>query len=290
MLTFNNYLNERLNVNDNVKKISSMIFNQILLNLNELELNKKFELNNFLEKNYPIQIFFNDKMIFNVSDNFQAKVLKQISRKDVIINMEIQFNLRLDQITKLKRKIYHEMTHVIENFYSNNDLSKDWEVYKKLSKHREKYKKFEYWYDVSVLFHITLDQELRSRVSEIYELLKSKNSKDENLLKNVIFNSKEYISVISVLKIDPIVFLNSIKKEYPDDYKEILKDLMETVFDEEYSDDNFVKLINRSKNKVQKYKKKMLNQVSSIVYEDCNIVEDDFINIDFEKYISDHLK
>lgn len=290
MLTFNNFLNEKLNVNDNVKKISYMVFNQILLNLDELEKNKKLELNNFLEKNYPDLIFFNDKMIFNVSNNFKAKILNQISRKDSIINMEIQFNLRLDQITKLKRKIYHEITHVVENFYSNGDLSKDWEIYKNLSKHREKYKNFEYWYDVSVLFHITLDQELRSRVSEIYELLKSKNSKDENLLKNTIFNSEEYISVISVLKINPTQFLKSLKEEYPNHCGEILKDLMENVFNEEYSDDNFIKLINQIKTKVQKYKKKMLNQISSVVYEGCSIVEEEFIDMDFEKYISDHLK
>lgn len=184
----------------------------------------------------------------------------------------------------------YENSHVVEIFYSNGDLSKDWEIYKNLSKHREKYKNFEYWYDVSVLFHITLDQELRSRVSEIYELLKSKNSKDENLLKNTIFNSEEYISVISVLKINPTQFLKSLKEEYPNHYEEILKDLMENVFNEEYSDDNFVKLINQIKTKVQKYKKKMLNQISNVVYEGCSIVEDEFIDMDFEKYISEHLK
>jgi len=52
MLKFLDFLNETLGVNEDVKKITDIIFNHVLTNVDELKTNKILILNNIIQDNY----------------------------------------------------------------------------------------------------------------------------------------------------------------------------------------------------------------------------------------------
>jgi len=284
MKTFKEFLNEKLGINDNVKKLSNILFNKVKSDFNYLKSNKILIINNFLQENYKEIVFINDKLTFKISNKFNAGIISQINKSDIILNLNIEFNVNLDDFNNLKSIIFHEFTHVIENFYSK-ELSKDWDIYKKFIQHKNQYKNYDIWINISNMFYDTMSHEMRSRLSQTYQYLKSKNTQDVKELKNFIINSKEYKKLNDILKVEPVDIIKIVKQNY-ENYNDILTNFMENVYNTKYSDENFIKLFNNIKTKVRKQIKKLLRLVSTILYENSNYIEQyEDININYSKYI-----
>lgn len=287
---FDNFLNEKLGVNKDVKKITNLIFDLVMKNLTKLKNEKILIFNNVLQNNYGDLIFFNDILIFNLSDNFNSGIVDQKNKDNRVIFLEIKFNVNIKNINLLKNIINHELTHVIENLYSK-ELCKEWIYYKKLKIHQLKYKDYKYWFDITHLFYETLYQELRSRTSETYEFLKSKETKDISELKKLILTSPEYLKLKNMTKINPKLILITMKQKYSN-YIEILSDLMENVFNKKYTEENFIKFIENIKYKVSKQIKKLLRLPIILLTENSEYIEqyEPDKNILYFEYINENIK
>lgn len=286
---FNDFLNEKLGVNEDVKKLTNIIYDAVVHNIDKLKNDKILIFNNFLQNNYQDLVIFNDKLIFKISDNFHAGIINQKNKNNLIVYLEIVFNVNISEIHKLKQIINHELTHIIENLYSK-ELSKDWDIYQKFKEHQKIFKNYPTWIDISNIFYDILSHELRSRTSSTYEILKSLNTKDMEILKKTIISSSEYKKLNDILNIEPDKILQILKDEYPN-YNEILSHFMMNVFNKNYTDDNFIKLFNNMKYKVQKQIKKLLRLVSTILLEKNGYFEEfDDKNINYSEYIKTKLK
>ena len=292
MLTFTNFLNETLGVNNDVKKITDLLYRAVISNISTLKSNGVLTFTNFLQNNYPDIVIFNDTLIFKISNNLklQSGIVEQKEKNNIIIKLEIIFEVNPKFLNKLKKTINHEFTHIIEHLYSK-ELSIDWYLYRNLKEHQKKYKNFTYWIGLSQLFYDVLANELRSRTSGEYEMLKDLKTKNSQILKSAILNSEEYKKLNDILKIKPNDIINTMKQKYPNDYVEILSDFMLKFYEKEYSEKNFNSIIDNIKHKVRKQVRKLLRLVSTILNEDFGYIEIyEEHDISYCEYIQKHLQ
>jgi len=286
---FDKFLNEKLGVNKDVKKITSFIFNLVMENLTGLKNNKILVFKNILQNNYGDLIFFNDVLIFKIDDNFNAGILDQNNKNGIVTSLRIEFNVDMANIKMLKKTINHELSHVIENLYSK-ELSKDWIIYRKLKIHQKKYEHCDFWIYISNMFYETLRHELRSRTSETYELLDLSNSRDLKELNKIILTLPEYKNLNSILKLNPNDILIIMKQKYSN-YNEILTDFMLNVFNKKYTEENFIKLIENIKNRVKKQLKKLLRPPNLFLYKSEGYFEThEYKEFDYSEYIEKNIK
>jgi len=288
---FNDFLSESV-INQDVKKITELIFIEFSKNINRFENDKILVLDNFLSKNYQDLIFDNDKITFILSDKYHSFV-KSVDIYGVLIsNLDIRINLPLNfNEENLKIELTHELTHLIELYYSKNNLSKSWDKYTRIREHQKRFQKYKYWLDISDIFYDTLEQEMRSRASQTYQNLKSINTKDIDILRSHLLQTKEWKKMSEILKINPDDIVRLLKVEYPHIYEFILKDFMLNVLYEKYSIPTFIKEINRIKTLCQKQKKKLSKLLHEIIKEGSEFFEEHFDrNINYSDYLSEDYK
>ena len=285
---FNDFLSESV-INQDVKKITELIYVEFFKNITEFKNDSILVLNDFLSKNYQDLIFDNDKISFILSDKYYSFVKSVdiygviISNLDISINLPINFNEE-----SLKLELTHELTHLIELYYSKNNLSKSWNKYTRLREHQKRFQKYKYWINISHMFYDTLEQEMRSRASQTYQNLKSLNVKDVNILRKYLLQTDEYKKMNDILKINPDDILRLLKEKYSNSYEFILKDFMLNVLYEKYSIPGFIKEIDKIKTICQKQKKKLSKLISEIINEDAQFLEEYFENnINYCEYLTD---
>jgi len=138
-------------------------------------------------------------------------LLRKINDKYYLYNVIFTININDEDIYLLKELISHELTHCIE-YYNvskwNYDNKINHKVYEIKPKHLSIKKSitsinieldnpFSYF---KHLVYLSLDSEYNSRVSQLYQFLKSFNSKDEIFLKNKIKESKSYNAYLQLEK------------------------------------------------------------------------------------------
>lgn len=249
--------NEKYHVNDDVKEYTKIVYNEIDRNISNLIKSGTLSIVNVLNKNYP-NLFINDVIELRLGKT-HGGINKPIIIDKTIQNLIITLTIDLDDKekkqlkllnNKIRETINHEFQHIIELYHSDGKLSKSWDFHKRLEVHKEKFKSYSIWMDICHFFYLSEEHELRSRTSQVHELLKN----GEDLLNNDVYNSINFLS-----KVDGDYLLRKMFNEY-NDFDKILNDFTENVLLKRGNSVlYFIKEIKIINKRCSKYKSKMLD-------------------------------
>jgi hypothetical protein len=184
-INFNNFLNEKYHVNQDVRHLTNLIYNRINYFLSKLILNKEVEINSFLEKNYTRIKFKNDVIILKLGKN-HGSINEPIYIDNCIENLKIYLTINLSKNelsnkylinNKIRETINHECQHIIE-FYNTGDLSASCDFNKRLKIHKDKFKIYDKWLDIIHIFYLAEEHEIRSSISQLLEYIKNSDKND----------------------------------------------------------------------------------------------------------------
>lgn len=273
--------NEKFHVNQDVKHLTTIIYNKIYQLLPKLILNKQLEINNCLSS-YSRIVFNSDEIILKLGSKNYG-VLKSIDLVDGRINTVLEFTIKLSSIelgqkklinNKIREDINHELQHIIEYYHSDGKLSKSWGFHKRLKEHENRFKDNKDWLEVCYLFYLAEEHELRAKVSQSLELLKN----DDDLYKSDLYKKVDILT-----KLD---YNSILKKIYnSEDFGIIIVDFVKNVL---LRKGDYIKIFKSyilDINKIAKvYKKKMLRVL--YFHKNPNIFE---INIEKEINYADYI-
>lgn len=218
-------INERYHVNQDVKHLTNIIYNKVYQLINNLILKKEITIENLLQDNYTRIKFRGDKIRLKLGTN-HGSINEPKLVNDVMYGLIIELSIKLskEELTQkkliknvIRETINHECQHIIEFYHSDSNLSKSWDFNKRLKTHEDKFDNKE-WMDICYLFYLAEEHELRSKVSQSFELLKN----GENL-----YNSELYKKIDLLTKLDSDVILNKMDKY--DEFGIILIDFVKNV-------------------------------------------------------------
>jgi len=294
---FEDFLNESFGVNKYTKILTELLFKKINLELGKLILNKSLILNNYLQDNFGKIPFINDTIELKLSDHSHGILSDGIFRSGTITNLKITLNVCLStketlakmifDNNKLKEDINHEFNHVIEKYLSelnNRNNYKSWDIAKNLYIYRDSHKNMEDWDDILHMIYLSQPQEMRSRISEMYEIVKNMDI-NKYYYEKEIKNTKIYKECDLISKVNINLILSRMKNIYTN-FNEILKEFMISVlyYNKPDYESEFIKYFNKLKNKNITLKEKLLKSYyyifESTTYE-CYFEKD----INWEKWI-----
>lgn len=276
--------NERFHVNNDVKHLTSIIYNKIYQLIPNLILKKEIVIENLLQDNYTRIKFQNDKIRVKLGERHAA--INNISIiNDCIIDLNLEITIKLSkseminkrlEVGKIREDINHECQHIIEYYHSDGNLSKSWSFHKRLKEHETRQHN-QVWLDLCHLFYLGEEHELRSRVSQSLELIK--NGED-------LHNSELYKNIVNLSKLsaDKIIA----KMETYDDFGIIIYDFVTNVLLRKGKHLDVFRSYVSNLNKVGEVYKKKLNKVL-YTYNNPNsyFEENIYKKIDFTEYVND---
>lgn len=281
---FIEYITERYTCNQDAKNITDLLFDEINNRFDELLSNKKLILTSVLENNYKSLIFINDIIEIHLSDRDYGRLDKcQIKNNIILTKIYIEYKIkesekiikRLLKKSKIRNTINHEFNHVVE-YYHSEKMSDSWDIAKKITILREKYKDDKIDNILHILY-LSQPHEIRSRISSLYEDIKDYSGNTHNFeiyIKTlVIYKELKYLSMI-----EPELLLKNIKDN------DII-DIMNTLFN---IDKNHRKEFIKYFNKLKISNDKMLEKILKSYYYlfENYICDDDFSKkIDFLQYL-----
>jgi len=292
MKKWNEFINEKFHVSQDVKHLTKIIYEKINLLLPNLILKKEIEIKNLLQDNYTRIKFKNDTIKLKVGTNYGA-INKPTYNNGVVENLIIELNIELNQDeldsrklinNRIRETINHEVQNVLEFYNTKGLLTNSWKFDVELKQHEERFKNCNKWIEICHIFYLMEEHELRSRISQSLEFLK--NNKDSDSIGVDFHNSKTYqdLNNISKLKGDNIIKI--MKMKYPN-FDQILSDFVKNVLVKNTKNDEefFIKEINKIKNKAIDSKKK-LNRILYF-YKNPNLFLEENIekDIDFTQYL-----
>lgn len=274
--------NEKYHINDDVGKITSLLYNKIYKLIPKLIKEKNIIIDNFLQNNFINKKFINDSIIIKLSKNSHGALIGVIIEDDIIKNLKLEFSINLSDReiiqqklinNKLRQDINHELHHVIEFYHSGDNLSKSWDFDKRLKIHKNKFNEYEKWIDACYLFYLSEDHELRSRVSQTIELLKNEDD---------LYKKMDYLSKLNFKTLYDKMYLI-----YKEDFTIILEDFVKNVL---LRKGNVNSIFNSYILTINKKSKKYKNNMLKLLYYKNNpdSLEENIENlIDYTEYILD---
>jgi hypothetical protein len=209
ILTYYGYLNEGKGIANWIKLLSSKITGGIL---NALKKN----INSFIVK---IELDEIDEIreisieILKINKNYNSKIICSKNDKGWNKNVRLVFDLpeEIDPYY-LHEIVVHELTHLWE-FYKIQKNGKKFPLYDRIKKSlirtidQDNFDPFIYFRN---LVYLTLDNELNARVSQIYQFLVLKKSKDYDSLWRSLKMSKSWKKMVEIESFNPNSFTNNL--------------------------------------------------------------------------------
>jgi hypothetical protein len=173
------FLFERYGVEQNVRHLTTLIFRKINQYIPKLIRDKEVIIKNYLEENYKKIKFKSDSIILSFSTTSHTNNPKIVDDEIMDFNLYIKIKLnkkeyqnrQLSVYSDAKESINHELTHLIELYYTGKK-SKTFEFDERLKKHENRFSDYKDWLEITYLFYLMEEHEIRSRVSSLYETLK----------------------------------------------------------------------------------------------------------------------
>jgi len=299
MNNYNNFLNEKFGSNELVIKIKNNIISQINDNFGILSLMKKIllfdELNDIVDKNGYKYIFKNSIINVKISNRYYGNINQNIkisNNKNVftIENLEINLELILSDTeqkmkkldnNKIEASISHELLHLIELIYSENNKALSWSKNIELRKMQKKYENNKHWTNISHIIYLTLPHELRAKIQELDTYLK--NDKPSDIL-NYLKNSEIYKEFEMISLLDVNMILSKLKTDQ--DYLIIIEDFTKLFLNK--NDEKYEKNMRSYLNYLKKSSKKILDKIIRLSYSNEDFLIDDvdwYFKIDFNEYL-----
>jgi hypothetical protein len=292
MKKWNEFINEKFHVSQDVKHLTKIIYEKINLLLPNLILKKEIEIKNLLQDNYTRIKFKNDNIKLKIGTNYGA-INKPTYNNGVVENLIIELNIELNQDeldsrklinNRIRETINHEVQHVLEFYNTKGLLTNSWKFDVELKQHEERFKNCNKWIEICHIFYLMEEHELRSIISQSLEFLK--NNKDSDNIGVDFHNSKNYQDLDNISKLKGDNIIKIMKMKYPN-FDQILSDFVKNVLVKNTQNDEefFIKEINKIKNKAIDSKKK-LNRILYF-YKNTNLFLEENIekDIDFMPYI-----
>jgi hypothetical protein len=164
-----NNFNEKFHVNQDVKHLTSIIYNKVYQMIPALILKKKIKIVNLLQENYSRIPFKNDTIILEIGNNHAGinnpKFINGVI-EDLLISIELKLNKQEINQRKLfnnniKENINHECQHIIDFYQTHGNLTSSWDFHKRMKIHENKFSTFQDWLDVCYFFYLSEEHELR---------------------------------------------------------------------------------------------------------------------------------
>jgi hypothetical protein len=293
MKGWNEFVNEKFHVNQDVKHLTKIIYDKINLLIPNLILKKEIEIKNLLQDNYTGIKFKNDIIRLKIGTNHGA-INKPFYNNGVVEDLILELTIKLNQNELISKKlinnriretINHEVQHVFEFYNTKVLLTDSWIFDSRLKQHQEKFKNCNKWINICHMFYLMEEHELRSRISQSLEFLK--NNKDSSNIETIFHNYIIFTELNNISKLSENTILKIMYQTYLN-FDEILNDFVKNVLLKNNSNNNeeiFLKEINKIKNKATESKNK-LNRVLYF-YKNPNLFLEEYIerNIDFTPYI-----
>ena len=273
--------NEKLHVNNDVKHLTNIIYDKIYQLIPKLILNKEIVIENLLEKVYNKINFKSDKIIVKLGNNCGG--IKNIEFINDCINglvLELGIKLNNDELknkylinNRIKETINHECQHIIEYYHTKGVTPESWDLNSRLKKHEGRFISHckvngfnpDFWLNITHMFYLCEEHEIRSNVSSTHHFFKNKKMGD---IERMIRNRKEYndYKIISIEK--PELILKNMYRIYPF-FISVLDDFIKNVFINKNSDLNFIftKEFNFIKKRALNCCKKMMSISSTFIDE-----------------------
>lgn len=291
MFNFNEFLFERYGVNQDVRHLTTLIYNKVLQYIPKLIREKEVTITNLLEENYKKINFINDQIILTLTGESginEPDINSEKNIKNLTIYLRVNLNNKeikdkyLSKHNKLRSTINHELNHIIELYHSKKRHS-SWDFGIRLKQHQDKFEKYEEWVDISYFFYLIEDKEIRARISSLYETIKNFETKDPNLILNIIKSSKIYQDCNFLSKVRGDKLLQKMKATYPD-FEDTLKDFVSNVLLSNGKPELvFLKQVQKMNFLAKKMKKKLLKSNNFLVEDKLEtLIEKD---IDYDKWL-----
>ncbi len=277
---FNEYINESYGSNKYVEELTKFIIEIINNNLGKLIYNKFIRIDGFLDK-FAGKINFKNSMLELRFTNKEYAFMKPNEIKienDTIENvfMVIELTLSKDELTliklinnKINNYIAHELLHIMEIYYSNDNLSASWKQGEQLQKMKKKYNDQSNWLDIEYIFYLSLPHEIRARIQVIREDVINSGITELSDIRRYIESTKIFKDAQLLSNIKGEVILEMLKRDIK--HKEILADFC-NIFklpSDENNLLNYIKIINnRGRNMVKKLLK--VSYLSEDIMEETN--------------------
>ena len=272
----NNLSKDKINIKINLTKRDSLKISNIhfIVDINP----KDFNNYGYFKKNN------NTKFIDDTLDNCTFYLQLKLNDNEIKNN-------KISNNNKIYKLINHELHHALEIFIfeeNNKKYRTSWEISKKYQKHRVYGDKFKIWSDFIYLIYLSLDHEMSSRVSEIYEeIINYKNPKDD------IKNNKIYNDAIFMSNFNFDIFYNKFVNEYDENtFIQVCHQFFND-FDYKFIDDlNYCKsIIKKNIKSINKKGNKILRKINNVIdrveQDKSGVVENEGYfekNIDYSKY------
>jgi hypothetical protein len=204
--------NEKLHVNGDVKHLTNIIYNKIYQLLPNLIIKKEIIIKNLLQDNYSRIKFKGDVIKIKIGSNHG--VVKTMRFNNGVIdnlNMEFKIGLSKEELknkylikNRIKETINHESQHIVEFYHTGGVLPESWDFNSRLKKHEDRFTDFckkininpDDWLNITHMFYLCEEHEIRSNVSSTHEYFKNKDSSnvEEHIKKRKEFKDYKLIS------------------------------------------------------------------------------------------------
>ena len=299
---FNYFLYEHQGVNNEVKRLTRIVFNKIE---NEIFKNldkKQFILTKVLEN--ANSYYTNDTIEVNITDNTNCYFDYSNSSlvRHNITDVKFKFNLILTEEeiknkklnTSLYGDINHELNHANEIYYEmlnkyniqnihsvNNEIR---------SNHKNKYQNVKVWSDILHIHYLMSDSEINSRVSELYELLINSNITDKDELYSFYKKTDIYKDCKNISKLNVDFVIKKLEELHSKELlTEIFNNFIKIVKNKDIKDydelkKNIISIINNIKEK-SNY---MLNKLNRVYYKAYNDIYKPNVKLTTENCFHNH--
>ena len=223
-----------------------------LINRNDFKIITRFIVDTETEfRNYGYFKKSNDsKMIGDVLTNTLLYVQLKLSENEIN---------NISNNNKIRSLLNHELNHALEIYqYEKKQIAyrNSWNISKNYVKHREFASKWKYWDDFNHLIYLSLDHEMNSSISSLYEY-------DGDILK-----SKVYMDAVFMRDLKFDIFYNLFINKYSEsDFINVVK-----VFCDDYNHE-FNNDINYCKNLISKIIKSFNQKGEKIIKKINNLIK-----------------
>jgi hypothetical protein len=256
------YKNKLINIiEENIKK-NKLIFFINLDNRNDFKLN-----------NLRVELIINPSVFSNYGQFKKTSTTKfenlYLSNCSLILEVQLSEEELSNSKISIKNKIHsllnHELNHALETYqyeFKSKRYRISWDISKKYQEHRKFADNFKYWSDFIYMIYLGLDHEMSSRISSIYEDIKTYENIDFEIQDNKIYKDAMFMS-----KFNFDSFYNLLIKQYSESTFIDICERFCNDFDYKFISDieyckNMIKRIIKSLNKKGV---KILNKIKNVI-------------------------
>ena len=297
---FNYFLYEHQGVNNEVKRLTRIVFtkieNTIFKNLDK----KQLFLTKVLED--ANSYYINDTIEVNITDNTNCHFDYSNSSlvKHRITDVKFKFNLILTEEeiknkklnTSLYGDINHELNHVNEIYYemlNKYDVDKIHKVNNEL-RYQNTYQNVKVWSNILHIHYLMSDSEINSRVSELYELLVNSNITDKDELYSFYKKTDIYTDCKNISKLNVDFVIKKLEELHGKEFlTEIFNNFIKIVKNKDiHNYDELKKNIIIIINNIKEKSNYMLTKLNRVFYKSYNDIYKPNVKLTTENYFHNH--